>query len=314
MSNIIGLRAIHECEKVPRQFGRPTIANFIRYNRIADMQWQSRLICALSASVSKSHVSLQKMSTETALKSIVKKSGLYPLARHVYRRFNPALRQERAALKRFYAQFVKPNDLCFDIGANVGQTTEALLELGARIIAVEPNPLCYPVLNWQFGRNPRVTLVRKAVGAATGSAVLNYHGTDSTASILTDWPFENTSTQAVELTTLDELIHQFGRPRLCKVDVEGYEVEVFQGLTQPIPVIDFEIHPGILRWAREVLHRLSTIGQITGANTASQHHAGWIFPDWLPLDEFLRKLETKPEGMEDAVIKMSDAAETKQAA
>jgi FkbM family methyltransferase len=256
----------------------------------------------------------EKMSTETALKSIVKKSGVYPLARHLYRRFNTALRQERAALKRFYAQFVKPNDLCFDIGANVGQTTEALLDLGARIIAVEPNPLCFPVLNWQFGRNPRVTLVRKAVGAATGSAVLNYHGTDSTASILTDWPFENTSSQAVELTTLDELIHQFGRPRLCKVDVEGYEVEVFQGLTQPIPVIDFEIHPGILRWAREVLHRLSTIGQITGANTASQHHAGWIFPNWLPLDEFLRKLETKPEGMEDAVIKMSEAAETKQAA
>ena len=156
---------------MPLHFAYPGLANFTRYTGIADMQWQSSSNCALSTDRIREQDSVGIMSERPSLKSWVKHSGVYPLARHLYRRFNPALRRERAALKKFYAQFVKPNDLCFDIGANVGQTTEALLELGARIVAVEPNPLCFPVLNWQFGRNPRVTLVRKAVGACAGSAV-----------------------------------------------------------------------------------------------------------------------------------------------
>jgi FkbM family methyltransferase len=241
-----------------------------------------------------------------ALKSAIKHSGLYPLARHWYRRTAPSARRERAALRRFYGQLIEPGDLCFDIGANVGQTTEALVDCGARVIAVEPNPQCIPILRWQFGRDPRVTLVQKAIGAAGGSVTLNFRGTESTASVLADWPFGNNESQTVELTTLDDLISQFGRPRLCKVDVEGYEVEVFKGLSQAIPIIDFEIHPGALHWAREVLKRLSTIGRITAADIAAQHHGGWIFPDWVGLEEFHRRLEAKPAGMEDAVIRMFD--------
>lgn len=243
-----------------------------------------------------------------ALKATLKKTRFYPAVRHWYRRVKPAARQERSRLRHFYSQFVKPGDLCFDIGANVGQTVEALLDCGARVVAVEPNPMCIPVLHWQFGRNRQVTLVQKAVGAKRGSIVLNYRGTASTASVLADWGFGNDSSEKVELTTLDDLIAVFGAPRLCKVDVEGYEVEVFNGLSQPIPIIDFEIHPGALGWARAVINRLSTIDQITGANIAARHHSGWIFPEWLGLEEFLQRLETKPDGMEDAIIKMDDGS------
>lgn len=246
------------------------------------------------------------MNCFSALKSAIKNGGVYPVARHWYRRVAPSARRERLALRRFYKQLINPGDLCFDIGANVGQTTEALVDCGARVIAVEPNPLCIPVLRWQFGRNHQVKLVQKAVGAKRGSAVLNYRGTDSTASILTDWPFGNHDSHTVELIALDDLIAEFGRPRLCKVDVEGYEVEVFNGLSQPIPIIDFEIHPGVLQWAREVLQRLSTIGEITAANIAAEHHGGWVFSDWVGLEQFLQRLETKPPGMEDAVIKMAE--------
>jgi FkbM family methyltransferase len=240
------------------------------------------------------------------LKTSLKNSGLYPVARHWYRRVKPAFRRERESRRKFYAQFVKAGDLCFDIGANVGQTTEALLDCGARVIAVEPNPLCMPVLRWQFGSNQNVTLVPKAMGAKPGSIVLHFHGTASTASVLPDWPFGNEDSQTVEMTTLDALIAEFGCPKLCKVDVEGYEVEVFSGLTRPIPIIDFEVHPDVLRWAREVLKHLSTVGEITGANIVSEHHAGWLFPDWVGLEGFLRRLESKPAGMEDAVIKMAE--------
>src|ERR1700723_3414347 len=109
------------------------------------------------------------MSLFQSLKSRMKNSGLYPMARHWYRRVPSSPREERSKLKNFYKELIKPGDLCFDIGANVGQTTEALLACGARVISVEPNPRCIPILKWQFGREKNVTLVPKAVGAKRGS-------------------------------------------------------------------------------------------------------------------------------------------------
>ena len=48
-------------------------------------------------------------------------------------------RQSR--LRRCYGQFIRPGDLCFDIGAHVGNRLMAWRALDARIVAVEPQPL-----------------------------------------------------------------------------------------------------------------------------------------------------------------------------
>ena len=37
---------------------------------------------------------------------------------------------------RFYSQFVAPGDVCFDVGANVGNRTRVFLALGATVVAV----------------------------------------------------------------------------------------------------------------------------------------------------------------------------------
>jgi hypothetical protein len=38
-----------------------------------------------------------------------------------------------ANLSLFYSQFIRQNDLCFDIGANLGNQTDAFLKLGVRV-------------------------------------------------------------------------------------------------------------------------------------------------------------------------------------
>jgi 16S rRNA A1518/A1519 N6-dimethyltransferase RsmA/KsgA/DIM1 with predicted DNA glycosylase/AP lyase activity len=43
-------------------------------------------------------------------------------------------------LREFYRPFIPKGSLVFDIGANVGEYTQAFLDLGARVVAVEPNP------------------------------------------------------------------------------------------------------------------------------------------------------------------------------
>lgn len=49
-------------------------------------------------------------------------------------------------------------------------------------------------------------------------------------------------TKKVPVTTLNQLINTFGMPKFCKIDVEGFELEVLKGLTHPIKYISFEFH------------------------------------------------------------------------
>ena len=42
------------------------------------------------------------------------------------------------------------------------------------------------------------------------------------------------------MTTLDALIARHGRPAFIKIDVEGYEAEVLDGLSRAVPALSFE--------------------------------------------------------------------------
>lgn len=240
------------------------------------------------------------------LKTPLSRVGLLTPARHLYRRLDSKTRRERALFGRFYSSLIEPGALCFDIGANVGQTTEALLDCGSRVVAVEPNPRCVPALRWQFSRNPRVTLLRKAVGAEPGTATLNFTGTDPRSSIRNDWsPSSNDATAEVAVTTLDELIEEYGRPNLCKVDVEGFEPEVFRGLSQPIPLIYFEVHEREIDQARGILSRLSSLGPITSVNLTTMDNEAWLFDEWLSVEEFSERLAEKLDGIGNIVVRMA---------
>jgi ubiquitin len=73
---------------------------------------------------------------------------------------------------RFYSQFIKKGDLCFDIGANLGTRTEAFRRLGATTIAVEPQDVCVASLKRRWGKDKKVRIVQKAVGAQEGEITL----------------------------------------------------------------------------------------------------------------------------------------------
>src|SRR5579863_1182952 len=99
----------------------------------------------------------------------------FPGARIVRDRFEgllPGARRRRDAMLRFFGQFVKPGDLCFDVGANCGSRTDILLELGASVVVVEPQDSCLQVLRRKLGSNRRVQIVAKGVGHAEGNAQL----------------------------------------------------------------------------------------------------------------------------------------------
>ena len=182
---------------------------------------------------------------------------------------NP-LKRRRA--RAFYRGFVRPGALCFDVGAHLGDRTAHFLALGARVVAVEPQPSLIAVLRRLFGRNARVTLVEAALGAAPGEAELAIDPRNPTvASLSARWRAQVAESprfagidwrerRIVAVTTLDALIARHGVPDFCKIDVEGFEAEVLRGLTRPIPALSFEYNAAAIDPALAALDRLATLG------------------------------------------------------
>ena len=62
-------------------------------------------------------------------------------------------RPRAAAMDRLYSRFVWPGDLVFDVGAHVGDRVASFRRLGARVVAVEPQPGLAKVLRLLYGRS-----------------------------------------------------------------------------------------------------------------------------------------------------------------
>lgn len=173
-------------------------------------------------------------------------------------------------LRRFYAQMVGPGDLCFDIGANVGNRVAVFRSLGARVIALEPQPNLAAYLRARY--LSRVTIVEAAAGESTGSAALYLSSSHTVATMSRSFVQEERAGEwigpdhrwsqkiVVPVLTVDSLIEQHGLPRFMKIDVEGFEPKVLAGLSRPIPWVSFEHTPWLPEVAEQCLERLLLIG------------------------------------------------------
>jgi FkbM family methyltransferase len=90
----------------------------------------------------------------------------------------------RRRLRRFYRQFVHLGALSFDVGAHLGSRSRAFLDLGARVIALEPQPQCGAYLQKRWGDARRFTLIPKAIGVQPGIATLHINRMNPTISTL----------------------------------------------------------------------------------------------------------------------------------
>ncbi len=199
-------------------------------------------------------------------------------------------RAERLA--RLYAPFVAAGALCFDIGAHVGNRVRCWRALGARVVAVEPQPDCARLLRRLYGRDTGVVIVPAAVGRVAGEGTLLVSERTPTLTTLSEtwarrigadpsfrgvsWP----SRARVPVTTLDALIAAHGRPDFVKIDVEGYEAEVLAGLSTPVRALSFEYLAVARDLALACIERLSALGDYEYNLSRGESHR-FAAPRWL---------------------------------
>ena len=207
--------------------------------------------------------------------------------------------------RRFYGQFVRAGSLCFDIGAHVGDRVRTFRQLGARVVAVEPQPLLQTVLRALYGRDRDVVLRSLGVGSVAGRLTLSVSSRSPTLSTLSkDWIAEVQADQRfrstewdrqleIEVTTLDALVARYGAPAFCKIDVEGFEQHVLQGLSTPLAALSFEYIPVSVERAVACVTRLTELGNYEFRHSVRETMR-WADPRWLSAAEICAGLRALP--------------------
>ncbi|MBM3862251.1 MAG: FkbM family methyltransferase, partial [Verrucomicrobia bacterium] len=175
--------------------------------------------------------------------------------------------QGTGCLSRLVLEFLNPGDLVFDVGAHIGEKTGSFLAAGATVVCVEPQPKCVEMLRAKYGAEPRVSIEALGIADKPGQLQLSVCSTAPTISTFADsWKHGRFAdcqwdqTMMVEVTTLDALVAKYGRPKYCKIDVEGFDLAVLNGLSAPVPYLSFEFTVEFLNLAEKCVARLSSIG------------------------------------------------------
>jgi FkbM family methyltransferase len=135
----------------------------------------------------------------------------------------------------FLLHFLSEGDLFYDVGANIG--TYTILASGvahATSVAFEPTPSTFEMLRSNITLNnieSNVSLFNMGVGSTSG--VVSFVATsDSERNHVAAGSEKNTI--SVPLTTIDLEAKKYGVPLFIKIDVEGYETNVIQGMEETL--------------------------------------------------------------------------------
>jgi len=215
---------------------------------------------------------------------------------------NPA---QRAAMDTLYKRFLRPGDLAFDIGAHVGDRVASFRRLGARVVAVEPQPALVFTLRLLYALDRQVTIEPVALGPKSGTIELKLNPPNPTVATASSdfiaaaegapgWEDQHwTKTKTVAMKTLDELIAKHGIPRFVKIDVEGFEDEVLAGLHHPLPMLSFEFTTIQRNVALKAVERLAR-SSLYSFNAALGESQQLVHADPLDAKNIARWIEQLP--------------------
>jgi FkbM family methyltransferase len=236
-------------------------------------------------------------------------SRLFPSARNAYQFFfNRQKYLNRRSMLRFYRPFIRQGSLVFDVGANVGIYTEVFAALGARVIAMEPNPRCCRILEELAQREP-VIVEPCAAADVPGRMTLQVcenHLLSALAPTLDDAADRSPVHRAanwigaieVDVKTLDQIAKTHGVPSFVKIDAEGFDDRVLRGMSFQPDAVTFEYYRHLPDVARRCLEApvLASGYRFNYAQGAEMKLASSA---WLEIGEFKERLDALARGGEE---------------
>jgi len=197
---------------------------------------------------------------------------------------------------RLCGRLVRRGDTVFDVGANIGYTMilyASLVGTEGKVVAIEPGRRIFAGLSRNSGHRANVRLVHVAASDRAGEATFYETEMSDIASL-------EHVTGAVEFsvptTTLDLVAKAEGPPVFVKIDVEGHEPHVLEGMTKLFrsdrpPIIIFEaLNPTVRdRCAKVIrdsagadasLYRIQGDGSLATDLDAPGTHNYLFLPSW----------------------------------
>ena len=183
------------------------------------------------------------------IRNIARKAGLTRMVG----RLLAGQRYEQAFDDAIFAT-LRPGDVVWDVGANVGYYTkrfaQAIAPLG-KVIAFEPFPDTANRLRTNLEGVENYLLRTVALGAASGRVTMQLGGDDLGA---TNRIVERaTQGVAIEIQAGDDLLAagSVEAPNVIKIDTEGFELDVIRGMksllaSHKLRALFIEVHFGIL--------------------------------------------------------------------
>ena len=135
------------------------------------------------------------------------------------------------ALTELFQRVIQPDDVVFDVGANLGLHTLTFSRLAKHVVAFEPNPSLIPNLRKTIGYLPNATLHELCLTANDETVQFHIAEWDHMLSSLSNWTGQPTHAIDIPGRALDSLLAEgsLPNPNVLKVDVEGAELMVFRG-------------------------------------------------------------------------------------
>lgn len=203
--------------------------------------------------------------------------------------------------QEFYNKFINPNDLVFDIGANNGNRVRPLLNIGAKVVAVEPQKECQNILKRKFGN--KIRIVPMGLGETEEIKDFFISNGHTLSSFSKEWiqsvkedrfkDYTWDKSIKIKITTLDKLIEEYGLPKFIKIDVEGYELEVLKGLTCAVDLVSFEYTvPEQIQRAIDCISQIEKYNSEIECNFSNGESMEYALKNWVNSTYFKNYIST----------------------